>query len=87
MYRGELSASPGRICDECHAFFSTRASGQNLAWQLFGRTLNQRAPGIVATTGAVNTLGSGLHNPEGVAVDANGRVYAIDSSNLWKFTP
>ena len=50
-------------------------------------TDNNSIKEIVAATGAIIQVVSGFSNPEGLAVDAKGRVYVIDAGGLWAFTP
>jgi streptogramin lyase len=46
-----------------------------------GGTCNAAVKEIVAATGAINSLTSGLNHPHDVAVDAAGNVYVADSGN------
>ena len=52
-----------------------------------GNSAIKEMPYSAGVYGTPVTLGSGFNSPYGVAVDANGRLYAIDNGAIWKFVP
>jgi sugar lactone lactonase YvrE len=81
-----LGICGGRSHPPTHTGLAVDATGNVYVADTFNNLVKQ-IPHSGGIYGTPVIVGSGFNNPTGVAVDAQGRLYAIDSNYVWIFTP